>query len=120
MAGGSRARGAQAIASLRSRSQRRALSRSEVMSRIRSKGTLPEKAIEIELKALGVRYRAHVSALPGTPDFANKTKRWAIFVHGCFWHAHEACRLAVKPKTNVAYWIPKLDRNKERDAQNPQ
>src|SRR5262245_29308629 len=27
------------------------------------------------------------ASLPGTPDFANKSRRWALFVHGCFWHS---------------------------------
>jgi DNA mismatch endonuclease (patch repair protein) len=49
------------------------------------------------------------------------TRRKVIFVHGCFWHGHNdpACvdgrRL---PKSNRDYWLPKLTRNKERDAGN--
>jgi DNA mismatch endonuclease, patch repair protein len=38
-----------------------------------------------------------------------------IFVHGCFWHAH-SCLKTHQPKTNEAYWSPKLKRNQERDA----
>ncbi len=47
---------------------------------------------------------------------ANKSARWAIFVHGCFWHAHETCALATVPKTNTAFWTAKLAANRERDA----
>ena len=48
-------------------------------------------------------------------DLANKTRRWALFVHGCFWHAHSGCRLASKPKSNTGYWTEKLARNQARD-----
>ena len=47
---------------------------------------------------------------------ANKSKRWAIFVHGCFWHSHPNCRLATVPKTNRRFWINKLAANRARDA----
>jgi DNA mismatch endonuclease Vsr len=49
---------------------------------------------------------------------ANKTRQWAIFVHGCFWHSHPDCRLASAPKSNTGYWREKLARNRERDAEN--
>lgn len=43
-----------------------------------------------------------------------------IFVHGCFWHQHEAqaCLDGRKPKSNTGYWHEKLARNVERDRQN--
>lgn len=42
-------------------------------------------------------------------------KKLAIFVHGCFWHRH-SCRVGLRvPKTNVDYWVPKIQRNVERD-----
>jgi DNA mismatch endonuclease (patch repair protein) len=42
-----------------------------------------------------------------------------IFVHGCFWHQHSrrGCGDARRPKSNSAYWQPKLDRNIARDAE---
>ena len=45
-------------------------------------------------------------------------RRKLIFVHGCFWHQHD-CRLGSKrPRARPDYWLPKLQRNKERDARN--
>lgn len=41
-----------------------------------------------------------------------------IFVHGCFWHAHEDCRLAKAPKSNKELWAAKLVSNRERDRRN--
>jgi DNA mismatch endonuclease (patch repair protein) len=87
-----------------------------MMGRIRSKNTLPEVRTRSAVHALGVRFRIHVADLPGKPDLANKTRRWAIFVHGCFWHSHEGCQLASKPRSNKGYWSEKLVRNRDRDA----
>jgi DNA mismatch endonuclease (patch repair protein) len=92
------------------------LTRSQMMGRIRSQNTLPEVRTRSAVHALGVRFRVHVADLPGKPDLANKTRHWAIFVHGCFWHSHEACQLASKPRSNTGYWSEKLVRNRERDA----
>ena len=41
----------------------------------------------------------------------------AIFVHGCFWHAHAGCRRASIPESNQSYWKVKLEHNAERDVQ---
>ena len=40
-----------------------------------------------------------------------------IFVHGCFWHRHNRCDLARLPKSRLEFWLPKLEGNKQRDAQ---
>lgn len=94
------------------------LTRSQMMGRIRSKNTLPEVRTRSAVHALGLRFRVHVEDLPGKPDLANKTHRWAIFVHGCFWHSHDGCQLASKPRSNTGYWSEKLVRNRERDKVN--
>jgi DNA mismatch endonuclease (patch repair protein) len=50
-----------------------------------------------------------------------RPRRKVIFVHGCFWHGHDdpACVDGRRqPKSNLDYWLPKLARNKERDATN--
>ena len=45
------------------------------------------------------------------------SRRKTILIHGCFWHQHDdaRCRIVREPKSNQAYWVPKLERNKERD-----
>ena len=87
------------------------------MSRIRSRNTSPEARVRSAFHRLGVRYRTHAKDLPGKPDLANRSKRWAIFVHGCFWHSHEGCALASRPKSNTGYWEPKLLGNLARDRE---
>lgn len=86
------------------------------MAKIKSKGTKPEMMVRRLLFALGYRYRLHDSRLPGHPDLVFRGRRKAIFVHGCFWHRHDGCRLARLPKSRLDFWKPKLEGNKERDA----
>jgi DNA mismatch endonuclease (patch repair protein) len=91
--------------------------RSKVMSRIKSKNTAPELIVRRMLTDLGLRYRLHTGALPGKPDIANCRHKWAIFVHGCFWHGHR-CRRGARPTSNKRFWNSKLSRNIERDKEN--
>jgi DNA mismatch endonuclease (patch repair protein) len=90
--------------------------RSELMRRVRRAGTAAEASIALILSEAGMRYRKNVRSLPGSPDFANKTRRWAVFVNGCFWHHHRNCRRATIPKRNRGFWIEKFEANKARDA----
>ena len=92
--------------------------RSEIMSNIRNKGMKPEMAVRRMTHAMGYRYRLHRADLPGKPDLVFPSRRKVIFVHGCFWHQHDdpSCKIARRPKSNQDYWLPKLKRNVERDA----
>jgi len=89
--------------------------RSERMSRVRDRGGEAEMTVRRLVHSLGYRYRLHVSGLPGKPDILLPRHRKIIFVHGCFWHRHEDCRLARLPKSRLDFWLPKLRRNRERD-----
>jgi len=89
--------------------------RSWIMSRVRSKDTLPEKIVRSHAHRLGYRFRLHRSDLPGKPDIAFPCRRKVIFVHGCFWHGHHCARGDRKPKTNETYWRDKITRNVKRD-----
>jgi DNA mismatch endonuclease (patch repair protein) len=93
--------------------------RSEVMSRIRGKNTQPELLVRKYLHAAGCRYRLHDSKLPGKPDLVFASRRICLFVHGCFWHGCSKCPDGRrKPKSNRAYWLPKIRQNKRRDLLN--
>jgi DNA mismatch endonuclease (patch repair protein) len=92
--------------------------RSWNMSRIRSKNTKPELIVRKMLHNTGIRYRLHAKDLPGKPDLSNKSKKFAVFVNGCFWHQHKGCKRANIPKSNKDYWIPKLDKNVEKQRKN--
>ncbi|MCR5762668.1 MAG: very short patch repair endonuclease [Treponema sp.] len=89
-----------------------------IMSQIRSKDTKPEKQIRSALFKAGFRFRICDKRYPGKPDLIFPRYYAVIFINGCFWHAHEKCRLFDFPKSNKPYWQKKFARNKERDAQN--
>lgn len=73
--------------------------RHRMMAGIRSGNTKPEIIVRKWLHARGFRFRLHRKDLPGTPDIVLPRYKIAIFVHGCFWHHHEGCRLAYVPAT---------------------
>jgi DNA mismatch endonuclease, patch repair protein len=66
---------------------------------------------------MGHRFRVHNRDLPGSPDIANRSRRWAVFVNGCFWHRH-GCKKTTTPTRNRDFWLKKFADNRTRDAQN--
>jgi DNA mismatch endonuclease (patch repair protein) len=94
--------------------------RSERMARIKSKDTQPELRVRRLAHALGYHYRLHRQDLPGCPDLVFSSRRKVVFVHGCFWHAHQGCKVANKPRSSTDFWLAKFDRNRARDAKNLQ
>ncbi len=96
--------------------------RSENMRRIRDRDTSPEMTVRRLTHSMGYRYRLRRKDLPGRPDLVFSGRRKVIFVHGCFWHQHPdpRCQDSRLPKSNTAYWTPKLRRNRERDQEHVQ
>ena len=91
--------------------------RSRNMSHIRSTNSKPEETVRKILFSHGFRYRKNVKTLPGKPDIVLPKYKTVIFVNGRFWHKHN-CPRFVWPSTNTDYWIPKIQRNVERDISN--
>jgi DNA mismatch endonuclease, patch repair protein len=92
---------------------RRPLTRSEQMSRIRPRNTGPERRLRSALWAAGLRYRVHAKTPVGRPDVVFPGRRLAVFVDGCFWHG---CPLHyVRPRSHPEHWAAKLRINIDRD-----
>ena len=91
--------------------------RSYNMSRIKSKDTKPEVLVRKFLHANGFRFRLYDKKLPGKPDIVSKKYRIAIFVDGEFWHGYNWDEKKKKIKSNRNFWIPKIERNIERDKE---
>lgn len=85
------------------------------MKRVRQRDTKPELMFRRWLWARGIRFTTHNRDLHGSPDLANRKRRWAIFVHGCFWHGHDGCARSRLPRRNGEFWRDKINANKERD-----
>ena len=94
--------------------------RSKNMRRIRSTNTIPEIKVRKLIFGMGYRYRLHWKKLPCKPDIIFPGRKKVIFVNGCFWHQHDDinCNLVHKPKSRLDYWLPKLEKNKQRDIKN--
>lgn len=93
--------------------------RSDNMRRIRSKNTKPELLVRSFLHSRGLRFRVHVSNLPGKPDLVFPSRRLCLFVHGCFWHGCERCVDGTRSvKSNAEYWAAKVQNNIARDKKN--
>jgi DNA mismatch endonuclease, patch repair protein len=88
--------------------------RSALMSRIRSKDTVPELLVRRLLHGMGYRYVLHDRRLPGTPDLVFPSRRKVLFVHGCFWHGHR-CPRGFTPSTHRKFWTDKIAANQARD-----
>lgn len=90
--------------------------RSELMGRVKSKGTSPELALRKAARELGLSPSRDAGGLPGTPDMAFRSAKVAVFVDGCFWHG---CPLHARAPSgeNAEYWRSKIASNRTRDAE---
>ncbi len=88
--------------------------RSEIMSRVRSKGNVAtEKKLLALFRENGIKGWRRNYPLFGKPDFVFPKKRVAVFVDGEFWHGHPT--KGQIPETNSDFWRNKIERNKDRD-----
>src|SRR5688572_25040332 len=92
---------------------------SQVGAGNRRQDTTPEILLRKALRALGVRYRSHVKALPGCPDLILVERGAAVFCDGDFWHGRYWSERKSKLEAgwNATYWVPKIERNRQRDRQ---
>ncbi|MFS4505816.1 very short patch repair endonuclease [Clavibacter sp. Sh2141] len=84
----------------------------------RRRDTRPELLVRRLLHARGLRYRVDLRVVQESrtrADVAFTRQRVAVFIDGCFWHScPDHLHL---PKANADYWVAKLARNVERDAE---
>ena len=90
--------------------------RSKIMSKIRGKNTKPELVFRKALWHKGVRYRIK-NKLPGKPDISIKKYKLAIFIDGEFWHGYNWDEKKDNIKSNRRFWVPKIERNMQRDQE---
>src|SRR5687768_13983910 len=88
------------------------------MSKIRSIDTKSEVGFRKALWRRGLRYRINVKNYPGKPDILFKSKKVVIFIDGEFWHGFNWEVKKHKIRANREYWLPKIERNIQRDVRN--
>jgi DNA mismatch endonuclease (patch repair protein) len=88
------------------------LKRSQLMARICSKNTSPERIITALLMAGGLSFEQHCRDLPGCPDIVFRKQRVAVFVDGDFWHGW---RFPIWRHRMSDKWSRKIDETRKRD-----
>jgi DNA mismatch endonuclease (patch repair protein) len=83
----------------------------------RGRDTGPELAVRKLLHSAGLRYRVDYAPTGGRrrADIVFVRERVVIFIDGCFWHGCPTH--ATYPRRNSDYWLPKLQRNIDRDRE---
>ena len=87
------------------------------MSHIRASNTKPEIMLRKALWHKGIRYRKNYKELIGKPDIVITRCKIAIFVDGDFWHGKNMDAIEKRIQSHRTYWLPKIRRNRERDAE---
>lgn len=87
------------------------------MQAIKSKDTSIELSLRKALWSKGVRYRKNYKQLIGKPDIVLTKYHIAIFCDSDYWHGFDGENRNQKIKSNRDYWIPKIERNMERDKE---
>lgn len=87
------------------------------MKQVKNKDSKIEIMLRRELWSRGIRYRKNVKTITGKPDIAFIGKKIAVFIDGEFWHGYNWEVRKNDFKTNWEFWIPKIERNMERDKE---
>lgn len=88
------------------------------MQKIRSKDTKAEVLLRKALWKKGYRYRKNWKRLPGCPDIVLTKQKICVFVDGEYFHGKDwdaGRKEKAEAGSNAAYWVPKIERNMERD-----
>lgn len=87
------------------------------MQQIKNKDSKIEILLRKELWCRGIRYRKNVTRIYGKPDIAFISKKIAVFCDSEFWHGHNWEERKSDFKSNQQFWIPKIERNIQRDKE---
>ena len=87
------------------------------MSRVKNKDSAIEVALRKELWSRGLRYRKNVKTVFGKPDIVFVGKKVAVFCDSEFWHGYNWEVKQDEIKSHRDFWIPKIERNIERDKE---
>ena len=87
------------------------------MQAVKNKDSKIECALRNELWKRGLRYRKNVKSVFGHPDLAFIGKKIAVFVDSEFWHGFDWENRKKDFKSHQAFWIPKIERNMQRDIE---
>ena len=87
------------------------------MQAVKNKDSQIELLLRKELWSRGLRYRKNVNRIYGKPDIVFIGKKVAVFCDSEFWHGYDWEERKKDFKSHQEFWIPKIERNMERDAE---
>lgn len=87
------------------------------MKQVKNKDSKIEIALRKELWIRGLRYQKNVTSIFGKPDLIFKGKKVAVFCDSEFWHGFNWEERKKDFKSHQEFWIPKIERNMERDKE---
>ena len=87
------------------------------MQAVKSKDSQIELLLRKELWSRGIRYRKNSTQIFGKPDIVFIGKKVAVFCDSEFWHGYNWEERKKDFKSHQEFWIPKIERNIERDKE---
>ena len=87
------------------------------MQAVKNKDSQIELLLRQELWSRGLHYRKNVNRIYGKPDIVFIGKKVAVFCDSEFWHGYNWEERKKDFKSHQEFWIPKIERNMERDAE---
>lgn len=87
------------------------------MQAVKNKDSQIELLLRKELWKRGLRYQKNRTDIFGKPDIVFKGKKVAVFCDSEFWHGYNWEERKKDFKSHQEFWIPKIERNMERDIE---
>ncbi|MCQ2511784.1 MAG: very short patch repair endonuclease [Lachnospiraceae bacterium] len=87
------------------------------MQAVKNKDSKIELLLRKELWSRGLRYRKNTNKVFGHPDIVFIGEKVAVFCDSEFWHGYDWENRKKDFKSNQDFWIPKIERNIQRDIE---
>ncbi len=87
------------------------------MKQVKNKDSKIELMLRKELWKRGLRYRKNANGIVGKPDIVFIGKKIAVFCDSEFWHGYDWEHKKHEFRSRQDFWIPKIERNMERDRE---
>lgn len=87
------------------------------MQAVKNKDSEIELLLRKELWHRGLRYRKNLNGMTGKPDIVFKGAKVVVFCDSEFWHGYDWENRKEDFKSHQEFWIPKIERNMERDKE---
>jgi DNA mismatch endonuclease Vsr len=91
--------------------------RKKNMQAVKNKGSEIERILQEELAAKNYTFSINDTSIFGKPDIVFHDKKIAVFCDSEFWHGWNWEEKKHEIKSNQDFWIPKIERNMERDRE---